>query len=136
MEQPLRIRPGLRKDSGKVRQAGTDEEERLVLLPCLVARLADGRQLVGLQILHLVDEQRHTAIELDRGVSQIQCKVGEIGLQRTGVGATLGGLQRDADRQGSIGRGDERERLERAQRRSQTVALGALALHLAQRNVE
>ena len=109
VEQALGIGPRLGEDPRKVRQACTDDVERFVLLPGFVARLADGREFVDLQVLHLVDEQGNTAIEFDRGIAQVQCKIGEIRLQRAGVGATVGGLQLDAHRQRSIRRSVERE---------------------------
>ena len=92
VEQSLGVRPRLRKNAGKVRQAGTNDEEWLVLLPGLVARLADCDEFVGLQILHLIDEQRDTTIEFYGGLAEVEGEVGEVGLQRAGVRSTGFGL--------------------------------------------
>ena len=63
-EQPLGVALGGAQHGRQVGEARADDDQRRALLGELVAGGADGRDVVGLHVLHLVDEQRDAAADV------------------------------------------------------------------------
>ena len=71
-------------------QAGADDDQRRALLGQLVAGGADGGDVVGLQVLHLVDEQRDAAADVGGDAGGVAEQLDQVDLHVAGVGPAGG----------------------------------------------
>ena len=68
------------------------------------------------EVLHLVDEHRDTDTEFDRSRTEVECKVGQICVQRSAVSSTLGSIDVEPQRHRPVRIERHRERRHRPQR--------------------
>ena len=94
-EQPLRVALRRAEHGGQVREPRADDDQRRALLGELVAGGADGRDVVGLHVLHLVDEQRDPAADVGGDPGGVAEQLDQVDLHVAGVGPPGG--RRDVD---------------------------------------
>ena len=103
-----------------MRQSGADDDQRRARLRQLMAGRAERGDVVGLQVLDLVDEQCDAGADVRGQLGDVGEQLDEVDLDVAGVGASLRGRDVDARlpsvpqlRVGLVG--PERERLEHAE---------------------
>ena len=95
-EQPLGVALGRAQHRGQVGEPGADDDQRRALLGELVAGGADRRDVVGLHVLHLVDEQRDAAADVGGHAGGVAEQLDEVDLHVAGVGPAGRGGDVDA----------------------------------------
>ena len=122
-----------------MRQAGADDDQRGVLLADLVAGGAERGQLVGVDVLHLVDEQPDADGQVGGQVGGVAEQLGEVHLQVAGVGPALRGDHVDrrvpADALAVVLRGAQGERLQDAAELLDPLVVAVPVAELAHRGV-
>ena len=95
-EEPLAVGLARRQHRRQVRQAGADDDERQTRLAHLVAGRADRRDVLGAEVLHLVDEDGDPPAEVGGQAADVGEELDEVDLDVAGVGAPLDGGSVDA----------------------------------------
>ena len=95
-EQPLGVALRRAQHRRQVGEPGADDDQRRALLGQLVAGGADGRDVVGLHVLHLVDEQRDAAADVGGHAGGVAEQLDQVDLHVAGVGPAGGGGDVDA----------------------------------------
>ncbi len=99
-----------------MRQAGADDDQRRALLRDLVAGGAQRGQVVGADVLHLVDEQSDADGQVAGQVGRVGEQLDQVHLEVAGVGPALRGDHVDrrmpADALAIVLRGPQREGLQ------------------------
>ena len=124
-----------------MRQARADDHERRPRLRQLVARRAERRDVVGAEVLHLVDEDGDAALHVRGQRRDLGEQLDEVDLDVAGVGAA--GADGDVDaglpavaQLRALGRRAQGERLEDAQHLVDAVGLGVAHGEVADRAVQ
>ena len=95
-KEPLRVGLRRRQHRWQVRQSGADDDDRQPRLRDLVAGGADRRDVLGRQVLHLVDEDRDALADVRGEATHVAEQLDEVDLDVTGVGAAAHGGGVDA----------------------------------------
>ena len=95
-EEPLGVGLAGAEHRGQVRQARTDDDHRQPRLADLVAGRAERRDVVGPEVLHLVDEDAHALADVGGQPAHVGEQLDEVDLDVAGVGASAGGGHVDA----------------------------------------
>jgi hypothetical protein len=85
-EQPLRVALRRAEHRGQVGETRADDDQRRALLGQLVAGGADRGHVVGLHVLHLVDEQRDPAADVGGHPGGVAEQLDQVDLHVPGVG--------------------------------------------------
>ena len=138
-EQPLGVRLRGGERDRQVRQAGTDHDQRRALLADLVAGPADRGELLGGDVLHLVDVERDADAEVAGQRGHVAEQLDQVELEVARVGAALDrdGVDRRRPAHAlAVGQlGTQRERLEHAGHRLDAVGVAVPVGDFADRGV-
>ena len=141
-EQPLGVALRGGQHGRQVGESRADDDQRRALLRQLVAGGADGRDVVGLHVLHLVDEQRDAAADVGGHARGVAEQLDEVDLHVAGVGPAGRGRDVDArlpavaDLRVRRAPAAQRERLEDAEDLLDRLLVPVPRPELAQRHVQ
>ena len=95
-EEPLAVGLAGAEHRGQVREAGADHDDRQPRLAELVAGRAQRRDVVGAEVLHLVDEDADALADVGGEAAEVGEQLDEVDLDVAGVGPAAHGGRVDA----------------------------------------